>query len=97
MGNQALWMVAQVKSKAEKLGVHINWMGRRDHLDPVLQDYQVSQGFRSLAGVWVPAGPLPSPTYWHGFLPCMHIPTNRLGYDSRTATSVPACLQSAHD
>ena len=34
----------QVKGKAEKLGVHINWMGRRDHLDPVLQDYQVSQG-----------------------------------------------------
>ena len=26
---------------AEKLGVHINWMGRRDHLDPELQDYQV--------------------------------------------------------
>ena len=37
-------MVVQVKGKAEKLGVHINWMGRRDHLDPVLQDYQVSQG-----------------------------------------------------
>ena len=37
---------AQVKGKAEKLGVHINWMGRRDHLDPVLQDYQVSQGFQ---------------------------------------------------
>lgn len=25
---------------AEKLGVHINWKGRVDHLDPVLQDYQ---------------------------------------------------------
>jgi hypothetical protein len=31
----------QIKAKAEKLGVHINWMGRRDHLDPALQDYQV--------------------------------------------------------
>jgi len=33
--------MAQVKGMAEKLGVHINWKGRRDHLDPVLQDYQV--------------------------------------------------------
>ena len=32
---------AQVKAKAEKLGVRIQWMGRRDHLDPALQDYQV--------------------------------------------------------
>ena len=31
----------QVKGMAEKLGVHINWKGRQDHLDPVLQDYQV--------------------------------------------------------
>ena len=27
---------------AEKLGVQINWLGRRDHLDPMLQDYQAS-------------------------------------------------------
>ena len=32
----------QVKGMAEKLGVQINWLGRRDHLDPMLQDYQAS-------------------------------------------------------
>ncbi|KAK9909832.1 hypothetical protein WJX75_008162 [Coccomyxa subellipsoidea] len=30
-----------VRSKAEKLDVSINFLGRKDHLDPALQDYQV--------------------------------------------------------
>ncbi len=34
----------QVKSKAEKLKLSINFLGRKDHLDPVIQDYQVSAG-----------------------------------------------------
>lgn len=33
----------QVRSKAEKLDVSINFLGRKDHLDPALQDYQVSK------------------------------------------------------
>ncbi len=37
-----LSMCMQVKGMAEKLGVQINWLGRRDHLDPMLQDYQAS-------------------------------------------------------
>ena len=35
-------MCVQVKGMAGKLGVQINWLGRRDHLDPMLQDYQAS-------------------------------------------------------
>lgn len=31
----------QIKSKAEKLNLRINFLGRKDHLDPALQDYQV--------------------------------------------------------
>ena len=27
---------------AEKLGVQINWLGRTDKIDPILQDYQAS-------------------------------------------------------
>ncbi len=34
-------VLGQVKKKAEKLGVVMNFLGRIDHLDPVIQEYQV--------------------------------------------------------
>ena len=39
----------QVKGMAEKLGVQINWLGRRDHLDPMLQDYQASSSMTGIS------------------------------------------------
>lgn len=55
-----MWLV-QVRGMAEKLGVHINWKGRRDHMDPILQEYQVcppipvhNLPFSSAVAVYVP-------------------------------------------
>ncbi len=35
-------LCAQVRRKAEKLNLSINFLGRKDHLDPAIQDYQVN-------------------------------------------------------